>query len=208
MRDGFASLARLGFVGRNPPLEGDSQCDPRTHSEGSTKALTDEKSSVLPNPDDWTAAHAQGYSDGETWRLSGKPPSQYALVGIDDYCVGFRAGYFEHHNSGSTRFQTSYWGYSSKGGWEVREPTFNSAVCPDCHGQAYRISRRLIDRLKSLIVPQRRYQCKSRDCGWKGNLTIKQVARTSGSPELPVQLKRATDSQPAVPEAGHPDVTG
>jgi len=42
----------------------------------------------------WTLAQAEGYVDGQTSRKRGKVPSNYTLIGIDDYCLGFRAGYF------------------------------------------------------------------------------------------------------------------
>lgn len=56
--------------------------------------LSKEKIKVLAEQNGWTLAQAQGYVDGERSRRRGKPPSQYALVGIDEYCLGFRAGYF------------------------------------------------------------------------------------------------------------------
>ena len=46
----------------------------------------------------WSAARAQGYVDGEVSRWRGKLPSKLAMVGIDDYCLGFRAGYFERRH--------------------------------------------------------------------------------------------------------------
>ena len=49
----------------------------------------------------WSIARAQGYMDGESSRRRGKSPSKYVLVGIDEYCLGFRAGYFERKHSGS-----------------------------------------------------------------------------------------------------------
>jgi hypothetical protein len=48
-------------------------------------------------------ARAKGYSDGETCRTRGDVPSTYARVGIDDYCVGFRAGYFVREGPDLTR---------------------------------------------------------------------------------------------------------
>ena len=49
----------------------------------------------------WSLAFAQGFVDGETSRRLGKAPALHALVGIDEYSMGFRAGYFErqHHDS-------------------------------------------------------------------------------------------------------------
>jgi hypothetical protein len=48
-------------------------------------------------------SHAQGYTDGETCRRRGGTPSTYVRVGIDDYCAGFRAGYFVRRDPNSTR---------------------------------------------------------------------------------------------------------
>lgn len=67
------------------------------------KVLSDEKCRLVAENNGWSLAHAQGYIDGETHRRRGVPPSQGALVGIDDYALGFRAGYFERRNSLSAR---------------------------------------------------------------------------------------------------------
>ena len=42
----------------------------------------------------WSPAHAEGYFAGASIRRRGEPLSRYALVGIDEYCMGLRAGYF------------------------------------------------------------------------------------------------------------------
>ena len=39
-------------------------------------------------------AHAEGYFAGASIRRRGEPLSGYALVGLDEYCLGLRAGYF------------------------------------------------------------------------------------------------------------------
>ena len=56
--------------------------------------LAKEKFKVLAQQNGWTLAQAEGYVDGQTSRQRGKVPSNYTLIGIDDYCLGFRAGYF------------------------------------------------------------------------------------------------------------------
>ena len=66
-------------------------------------ALSNERSKVLAEHNGWSFARAEGYVDGETSRRRGKPPSKYALIGIDEYCLGFRAGYFDRQSSGSSR---------------------------------------------------------------------------------------------------------
>lgn len=67
------------------------------------KVLSNEKFRVLAEHNGWSLAQAEGYVDGETFRRRGKPASQYALIGIDEYCRGFRAGYFERQDLDSRR---------------------------------------------------------------------------------------------------------
>ena len=52
------------------------------------------KVNVLAERNGWSIARAQGFVDGEMARRRGTQPSTYARVGIDDYCTGFRAGYY------------------------------------------------------------------------------------------------------------------
>jgi hypothetical protein len=67
------------------------------------KILSNEKSKVLAERNGWSLAHAEGYIDGETFRRRGKTPSKYAQIGIDEYCLGFRAGYYERQNQDMER---------------------------------------------------------------------------------------------------------
>ena len=67
------------------------------------KVLASEKLKVMAENNGWTLAHAEGFVDGEASRRRGKPPSKYALIGIDEYSLGFRAGYFERRSPESTR---------------------------------------------------------------------------------------------------------
>ena len=67
------------------------------------KVLSKEKIKMLANKNGWSLAHAEGYIDGETFRQRGTTPSKYAQIGIDEYCLGFRAGYYERKNPGLTR---------------------------------------------------------------------------------------------------------
>ncbi len=53
------------------------------------------KVNVLAERNGWSIARAQGFVDGELSRRRGGVPSTYARVGIDDYSLGFRAGYYE-----------------------------------------------------------------------------------------------------------------
>jgi hypothetical protein len=59
------------------------------------KVLSIEKSKLLADQYGWSLAYAQGLVDGESSRRLGKAPTLYALVGIDEYSLGFRAGYFD-----------------------------------------------------------------------------------------------------------------
>jgi hypothetical protein len=71
-------------------------------TRSSVKSLPKEKFKVLAEANGWSLEHARGYVDGQAFRLRGKQPSQYALVGIDEYCLGFRAGYYERRDSDLT----------------------------------------------------------------------------------------------------------
>ena len=62
------------------------------------KVLANERSKQLAEQNGWTLAFAQGNVDGESCRRLGKAPALHALVGIDEYSLGFRAGYFERQN--------------------------------------------------------------------------------------------------------------
>ena len=66
------------------------------------KRLSEEKLKILAEKHGWSIARAIGYVAGETSRRSGTVPSTYALVGIDDYCAGFRAGFFVRTSHRST----------------------------------------------------------------------------------------------------------
>ncbi len=57
--------------------------------------LTKEKTKVLAEKNGWSLARAEGFVDGEAFRRRGLTPSKHAQVGIDDYSLGFRAGYYE-----------------------------------------------------------------------------------------------------------------
>ena len=59
------------------------------------KDLYEEKVKVVAERNGWSLAHAKGYVDGDRARRRGAAPSKYAQVGIDEYCLGFRAGYYE-----------------------------------------------------------------------------------------------------------------
>ncbi len=58
------------------------------------KLLSEERFKRLAEKSGWTIARAQGFSEGSVARARGTTPSSYAVVGADDYCVGYREGYF------------------------------------------------------------------------------------------------------------------
>lgn len=62
------------------------------------KDLYEEKVKVVAERNGWSIAHAKGFVDGDRTRRRGAAPSKYAQVGIDEYSLGFRAGYFERRN--------------------------------------------------------------------------------------------------------------
>jgi hypothetical protein len=68
-------------------------------TRSNVKSSPKEKFRVLAEANGWSLEHARGYVDGEAYRLRGVRPSQYALVGIDEYCLGFRAGYYERRET-------------------------------------------------------------------------------------------------------------
>ena len=65
---------------------------------GNVKVLSKQKCQVVAERNGWSFERARGFVDGEMSRQRAKKPSPYALVGIDDYSLGFRAGYYERRN--------------------------------------------------------------------------------------------------------------
>jgi hypothetical protein len=52
-----------------------------------------------------------------------------------------------------------------------------SHTCPKCNDQVYRVPRRFIDHLFSLVIPLQRYKCLSPQCTWEGNRLKSRKAR-------------------------------
>jgi hypothetical protein len=65
------------------------------------KVFSDEKIKVLAEKNGWSLTLTKGYVDGQTFRRRREAPSKYAQVGIDEYCLGFRAGYYNRELPGS-----------------------------------------------------------------------------------------------------------
>jgi hypothetical protein len=59
------------------------------------KLISKEHIRALMEANGWSIERAEGYADGETHRGRGEKPSAYAQIGIDEYCQGFRAGFYE-----------------------------------------------------------------------------------------------------------------
>jgi len=66
-----------------------------------TESLSKEKYRVLAERNGWSLAYAEGYVEGEYHRRRSKPMGAYVAIGMDEYCQGFRAGYFERKDSDS-----------------------------------------------------------------------------------------------------------
>ena len=60
--------------------------------------LSKENTKVLAEKNGWSLAHAEGFVDGEIFRRRHQTPSMYVEIGIDEYCLGFRAGFYERQN--------------------------------------------------------------------------------------------------------------
>jgi hypothetical protein len=71
------------------------------------KVLSTEKIKWLAARNSWSLAQAEGYIDGDTCRRRGTTPSMIAQIGIDEYSLGFRAGFYERNPPGLTRFGKS-----------------------------------------------------------------------------------------------------
>ena len=58
------------------------------------ESLHDQQSKSLAEINKWSLKFAQGFLRGEESRHIRVKLSSFVNVGIDDYCQGFRAGYF------------------------------------------------------------------------------------------------------------------
>jgi len=67
------------------------------------KVLSREKIKWLAARNSWSLAQAEGYIDGDTCRRRGTAPSMVAQIGIDEYSLGFRAGFYERNLPGLIR---------------------------------------------------------------------------------------------------------
>ncbi len=58
------------------------------------KMLSEKTVKVLAEQYGWTATYLEGYINGKSARRRGLVPSTFQLIGIDEYCLGYRAGYY------------------------------------------------------------------------------------------------------------------
>ena len=58
-------------------------------------ALSREKARTIAEKTGWPLTRAEGYVEGELYRLGGLRPTAYQKVGVDDYAKGFRDGFFQ-----------------------------------------------------------------------------------------------------------------
>jgi hypothetical protein len=94
-------------------------------------------------------------------------------------------------------------------------PTFagvsHAIRCPHCHGCAYRIPRRWVDRVVSLFAAVRRYWCYQ--CDWQGNVRAKDARPFGSGISLPpnaslsavlnaLRARRAEERMRARPQPG------
>ena len=73
----------------------------------SMKILSDQKSRALAEKNGWSVEFAEGFLKGEYSRRCGARLSAYGTVGLDDYCLGFRAGYFERQHKAKAQLETT-----------------------------------------------------------------------------------------------------
>lgn len=59
--------------------------------------LSSERCRAVAEKNGWSLVRAEGFLAGESFRRLGLTPPKYAQVGIDEYCLGFRAGYYERN---------------------------------------------------------------------------------------------------------------
>ena len=72
-------------------------------SQDQVKSFSEEKFKALAEKNGWTLGYAEGYIDGEATRRSAQPAPRVALIGIDQYALGFRAAFFVRRNPDSVR---------------------------------------------------------------------------------------------------------
>lgn len=67
------------------------------------KSFSEEKFKALADKHGWTANFAHGFTEGEARRRAGEPAPRVALIGIDQYSLGYRAGFFDRRAPHASR---------------------------------------------------------------------------------------------------------
>jgi hypothetical protein len=68
--------------------------------------LIKQNARILAQQNGWSTAYTEGYLEGRFHQRLGKLPGAYARIGIDEYPLGYRAGYFGRKNPASAQVQT------------------------------------------------------------------------------------------------------
>ncbi|HIC88411.1 MAG TPA: hypothetical protein EYP04_03285 [Anaerolineae bacterium] len=55
----------------------------------------------------------------------------------------------------------------------MHSPRWTGETCPRCGGRISRVHRHFTDRLLDLVIPVRRYRCRSSACRWEGLRVVK-----------------------------------
>lgn len=74
---------------------------------GDTESLVKERSRVLAEQNGWSLIYADAYVKGEYDRRRGKSLGVYVAVALDEYSLGFRAGYFGRQRPASPQGGTT-----------------------------------------------------------------------------------------------------
>jgi hypothetical protein len=101
------------------------------------KTYSELKSSVVAEKNGWSVDFAEGYLRGESSRRRSIKLSSYALVGLDDYCLGLRAGYFERKGPLPARGQAPAMREQAAHGGRVGAVAASSSTTRFKHGLAY-----------------------------------------------------------------------
>ncbi len=66
--------------------------------------------------------------------------------------------------------------------------------CPLCSGSLIREHRRIVDRLRSLVTPLKRYSCDNFGCQWVGNIGRKAAGHDASGLAQDKQSQHGTDA--------------
>ena len=72
---------------------------------GAAEDLSEEVFKALAEHYGWSREYANGFVDGEAFREQGEQLPRHAMVGIDDWALGFRTGYFRRLGLASSKVQ-------------------------------------------------------------------------------------------------------